>query len=341
MQRLLADPAVDIGIAELARGGILKRGMVLDWIDVAAVLNVGHNHVGLDGIASREELARVKSTIVRRARQWAFLLADDPLVLAMREVMQPGAQLGLVSRDSTNPALARHRKAGGCTVTLEGTGKAAKIVVRQGDAAEFELKLAAIPASQGGASMAIAENAMFASVMALKLGLSGKDIAATLRGFVSDTAQNPGRHNHIEGLPFELMLTWADGFPALDELLERLDSEPPAARRHLYLAVPGTRSDDWHREMGRRAAGHFDHYWCVDMDDLRGRRPLESAQLVAEGLREKGVAEAAITCLAGDARKATEVLTHVAPGERMTMMVYDTAAALRDVETFRRGLENG
>jgi len=187
--------------------------------------------------------------------------------------MHPGAQLGLVSRDPANPALAKHRKAGGCTVTLEGAGKQARIVVRQGETVEFEMKLAAIPASMGGVSMAIAENAMFASAVALRLGLSGKDITATLKAFVSDTTQNPGRHNHIDGLPFELMLTWADGFPALDELLLRLESEPPVPSATSTSRSPAPAATTGTARWARRAAGKFDHYWCVDMDDLRGRAP--------------------------------------------------------------------
>lgn len=339
MQRLLADPAVDIGITEIARGGLLKRGMVLDWFDVAAVLNVGGNHVGVDGIADREELAAIKSIPVRRARDWVFLLADDPLVLGMRAVMQPGAQLGLVSRDPKNRELAKHRKAGGCTVTLEGEGKKAKIVLRQGETVEFEIALAAIPVSEGGISQAIAENAMFASAIALRLGLSGKDIAKALKGFVSDRSQNPGRHNHIEGFPFELQLTWADGLPALEEMIGRLKDRPVTGKRHLYLAVPGTRSDEWTLEMGRRAAGHFDRYWCTDMDDLRGRAPLESANLIAQGLREAGVPDEAIACLDAEAKKAPHVLAQVEPGDRMTIMVYDTGVMLHDVEAYRRSLE--
>jgi len=51
--------------------------------------------------------------------------------------------------------------------------------------------------------------------------------------------------------------------------------------------------------------------------------------------------ETAITVLTGDDKKPTHVLAYVEPGERMTMMVYDTAPVLHDVEVYRRRLESG
>lgn len=336
---LVTDPAVDFLVTELARGGLYKSGMGIDAVDVAAVLNLHHNHVGLEGIGTREELARVKAIPVRRARKWAFLYADDPLVLAMRGELAPGAQLGLVSPDPKNKTLAKHRKAAGCTVTLEGKGKAARIVIRQGETVELDVKLASIPA-EGGQSRAIAENAMFAAAMALKLGLTRDEIAAGLSTFASTPQQNPGRHNHIEGLPFGLLLTKCDGVEAIDEMIECLQHEKRSGPRHLYMIVPGNRSDEWVVEMGRRAAGHFDRYWCADLISLRGRRPGEVPGLIAQGLREGGVAEEAITCLAGADRAVGPVLAQVEAGGHVTLMTSQTDVVLREIEDFREGLGN-
>jgi cyanophycin synthetase len=338
---LLTDPAVDLAISEMARGGLLKRGMILDSVDVAAVLNLSDNHVGMDEIESRDDLARIKAIPVRRAREWVFLYADDPLVLGMREVMAPGVRLGLVSPDRKSPVLAEHRAAGGCTVTLEGAKAKARVVVREGEKALLDLPLSSIPAGEHLPPAAVATNAMFAAGIALKLGLTAEEIAAGLAGFTSNLQQNPGRHNHIAGLPFDVLLTWADGSPALRELVAQLDQEPrPKARRHLYLTVPGNRSDEWTVEMGRTAAGHFDHYWCADMSERRGRAEGEMAALMAQGLREGGVAEDAITCLSGDQREVGNMLGQVEPGAHATLIIYETALGIRELELFRRSLQS-
>jgi cyanophycin synthetase len=337
---LLSDPLVDISIAELARGGLLKKGMVLDGVDVAAVLNLTSNHVGIDGIETREDLAKIKAIPVRRARQWVFLNADEPLVLTMREVMEPGVKLGLVSPNPKSAALVAHRKAGGCTVTLEGKGKNAKIAIRQGEDLEFEMKVAAIPASDAGASAAIAENAMFASAVALRLGLGGEDIAAALAGFKSDFSQNPGRHNVVEGLPFDVLLTWADGPEPIDELMDYLAQRRTTGPRYLYMIGPGNRSDEWIAATGKHAAaGKFDRYWAADMNDLRGREPGAVPELIARGLVEGGADDAAIIRLPGDERALTPVLEQIEPGAHLTVMAFDTLALLREMEAFRERLE--
>lgn len=332
---LLVDPAVDIAIAELARGGLHKFGMWLDGVDVAAVLNVSDNHVGIDNIKDRAELARIKSVPVRTAREWVFLYADDPLVLGMRELVKPGVRVGLVSPDPASPALAAHRAEGGCTVTLEGDGEGRRAVVREGDAVQLELPLAGIPARTVLPDAVLAANALFAGAVALKLGFTPAEIVDGLAGFTSALEQNPGRYNRVEGFPFDILFTWADGVPALRELLAQLEGEHRPGKRHLYLTVPGNRSDEWTVEMGRTAAGHFDHYWCSDMVDLRGRPPGELPELMAKGLREGGVDPQAITCLAGPDRELGSFFSKIEPGAHVTLVVYETANALREIAAAR------
>jgi cyanophycin synthetase len=333
---LLGDTAVDVTIAELARGGLLKKGMTLDGVDVVAVLNVSDNHIGIDGIESREDLARIKSIPVRAAREWVFLDADDPLVLGMRDVAKPGVRIGLVSPDPGSAALAAHRAEGGCTATLEGVEDKTRAVVREGENVLLELPLAGIPASENLPRAALATNAMFVGAIALKLGFTPAEIVGGLAGFTSDLGQNPGRHNRVEGFPFELLLTWVDGAPPLRELVARLDEEDrPAGKRHLYLTIPGNRSDEWTIEMGRIAARHFDRYWCSDMVDRRGRPPGELPELMAQGLREAGVDPQAITCLAGPERALGPLLARIEPGAHVTLIIYETANGLREIEEAR------
>ncbi|HWJ93560.1 MAG TPA: Mur ligase family protein, partial [Telluria sp.] len=74
---VLASPEVDFAVLETARGGILKRGLAWDRCDVAVVLNVSADHLGMDGIDTIEDLARVKGVIARRASRAVVLNAED------------------------------------------------------------------------------------------------------------------------------------------------------------------------------------------------------------------------------------------------------------------------
>jgi cyanophycin synthetase len=87
---VLRDPTIGAAVLETARGGILREGLGFDRCDVGAVLNVRADHLGLRGINSLEELARVKQLIVEVVRDDGFsiLNADDPLTWAMRDVAE-------------------------------------------------------------------------------------------------------------------------------------------------------------------------------------------------------------------------------------------------------------
>jgi cyanophycin synthetase len=49
-QMVLRDPSVDVAVMEVARGGMLKKGVGFPKCDVAACLNVSADHLGLRGI---------------------------------------------------------------------------------------------------------------------------------------------------------------------------------------------------------------------------------------------------------------------------------------------------
>ncbi len=337
---LLSDPTVDLGIFELARGALLKKGMRIDGVDVAAVLNVYDNHLGLDGISTIEEMATVKSILVRSARRWVFLNADDSLVLEMRKLITD-ARLGLVSMDPANPAIAEHRQAGHCTLTIEGAGPNKCLCLMDRSEVVFSLPLARIPASQGGMSGSIAANALFATGVTYALGLSIKAIEAGLTGFTSDVTQNPGRHNRINGFPFEVILHWADDVEALADLVSTLEAEPPAGVRHLYMTFLGNRSDGWFRRQAEAIAGNFDRYYLADASDLRGRLPGEVPTLVAQELRRSGVGESSIVLLGrtGDSEQAAVLaaIGQAQAGDRIVIVTYDAESAISAIESYKQG----
>ena len=101
---LLKDPIVNYAVLEVARGGFLLRsGLGFDHCDVGIVTNVSADHLGLKGIHTVEQLARVKSVIPESVHQdgYAVLNADDDLVYAMRDQLH--CQVALFSMDEHNP----------------------------------------------------------------------------------------------------------------------------------------------------------------------------------------------------------------------------------------------
>ena len=118
---VLQNPRVDFAVFEVARGGILREGLGYERNDVAVVLNVQPDHLGLRGIDTVEQLADVKAVLVEAVPRdgHAVLNADDPLVREMRRrcsgqvvwfsMAEPGSEV----RDMIDAALPPRRQGAG------------------------------------------------------------------------------------------------------------------------------------------------------------------------------------------------------------------------------------
>ncbi|MDP2132927.1 MAG: Mur ligase family protein [Sulfuritalea sp.] len=324
-ENLLLHPELDAAVFEVARGGLIKSGMVIDRCDVAAVLNVLDNHLGLDGVHSREEMARVKRIIAEHASQMVVLNADDALCLAMRPHI--GSPLCLVSRRPDHPELAAHRASGGCVVMVEGEGGAGRIVLFKGDATIGIMEICAIPATFEGRAMGKAVNAAFAIGIAHGLGMPFSSIAAALGVFAANYSTNPGRMNFFSGRPFGVLLDWTDGPEAAAELAAVARQLPISGERWLVLTAVGNRPDEFIVAMGRAVAGSFAHHVCSNYSDLRGRQAPDVPALLHQGLLDGGVVGDRIRCTA-DLRQAIEdVFARAQASDLVVIATYDTELA--------------
>lgn len=292
---LMLHPEVEAGVFEMARGGLIRAGMGVDRFDVAAVLNVLDNHLGLDGINSREEMARVKRIIAENAGELVVLNADDMLCLAMRDHVR--SRLCLFSLNSDHPELVSHRAAGGCTVSIAGEGSAASIVLAEGANEIGKLDIRDIPATLGGVALGKAANASFALAIAHGLGIPFAGSAAALRGFASTPETNPGRLNLLHDLPFTALIDWPDGSEACAELASVARRLAVAGKRILVMTAVGNRSDAFILASAEAMAGHFDRYICSNYTELRGRPAEAVPDLLRTGLMQAGAAAEEILCV--------------------------------------------
>ena len=331
---LMRDPSVDAGVFELARGGLVKFGMGIDSVDVGVVLNVHDNHLGLDGIETREELARVKSLVVKSARKLAVLNADDPLCLAMREVVTAPA-LCLISAEPRNAALKEHQASGGLVGYIDrydggnGTGE---IKLLQGRQFIGSLPLKAINSTLGGRYRPAMMNALFAVAVAHGLGVAFETISKTLCAFESTSETNPGRMNFVENLPYQLYITEADGPVAQGELAHFAEKTDVAGKKFLLLCIVGNRPDVFILEAAAAVAGAYDYFLCCDWnDDLRGRPSGEVAELLAMGLADQGIEEKRIFVAAGFEHALEELFSRLSHGD-LAIIGTGGVKAMRKVE---------
>jgi cyanophycin synthetase len=288
--RVLAHPEVQLAVTETARGGILLKGIGLTHNDVSVFTNVSADHLGMHGIDTVDQLAEVKSVVVRITKPsgWAVLNGDDPRVYAARTAVK--AKPWVFSRDPDSPAIRE---------TLSDGGRASTVIdgwlsVLQPDADPDPLvEVVDIPMTLAGLSRFNVENALAAASAALAVGLPRQAVVDGLRSFRPDPKHNPGRMNFFTGDGVSVVVDLAHNEAGLEALLEIMNGvRRPGARLLLGLGAVGDRQDeivDHLGEMGARDAdvtviAHKTRY-------LRGRTTEELDALFRAGAARVGVAD--------------------------------------------------
>lgn len=334
--QLLQDRRVEAMVAEIARGSLLRYGLGIDRVDVAAVLNVLDNHVGMEGIRHREDLASIKALITTPVEGLLVLNAKDPLVLAMAQGRDP-AQLALVSEEPVSEAWQQHRRRGQVVVAYR-QGPDGGLTLHDREQILLELPLAEIPAAEQGAVVAIAPAAAFTAAMAHGLGLSPEQIRVGLRGFGGSEGHRRGRFELLMTEPYRLMLGAADGPEAMASMSHYAREGPgrSARRRVLLCSAPDTRPDAVIRAVGQQTWG-FDWVLCAAWFKRRGREVHEGPALLAEGVRSLGP-EGPQALEVGAEQEAVAVLAQqLQPGDFCMVCSFDTAGMRqRLLETLAR-----
>jgi cyanophycin synthetase len=286
----LAQPGVEVAVLEVARGGILLKGIGTAHADVAVVTNVSADHLGLHGIFTLDQLAEVKAAITRIVRSdgWCVLNADDPRVLAMRRAAR--GRPFLFSRDADHPAL---------RVALAERGRAMAPIdgwlalLRPGASIDQLVELEDVPVTLAGISGVHVQNAMAATAAALGIGLPRDDVVRGLRTFVLDPERNPGRANLFEVDGRVVVVDYAHneaGMRGLVEICRGLRA--PGAAVWIAFGAAGDRSDGIMHAMGYEAARGADRVAVVELHRyLRGRDREEVVDRLRAGARDGGAAD--------------------------------------------------
>jgi cyanophycin synthetase len=293
---VLQNPNVEMAVFEVARGGILREGLGYDRNDVAVVLNVTGDHLGLGGITSIRQLAAVKQVVVEAVPRsgTAVLNADDPLVAAMGR--HCSGSVIYFSLDPDNETIRRQASRGRRAVTIEPGRNGEMIVLRHGRKSLPLVWTHLLPATFEGRARMNVQNALAAAGAAWAAGAHLHDIRQGLRTFTTSYYMAPGRLNMFELDGYRVIVDYAHNPPAvaaLGDFVDRLSQPTPGGRRALVngqrigvIATAGDRRDEDVIELGRIAAAHFDTIIVREDANTRGRRRGETAALIERGVRE-------------------------------------------------------
>jgi cyanophycin synthetase len=295
--RVLAESELDLAVLETARGGILLRGIGYPANDVSVVTNVSADHLGLQGIDTLDELADVKAAVVRITRRfgWAVLNAADPRVWAMRR--QTRARWYPFSLDPEAPQVDAALDHGGRAAVMQ---RGWLVLLAQGRPPRRLARVVDLPVTFAGLSQFNVANALAAAAAADAVGIEPDQIAAGLRSFALDSADNPGRLNLYERNGVLALVDFAHNEAGLAGLLEVCRSLASAPGRRvrgkvrgqvrLAVGTAGDRTDELLHNLGVLAGGADDVVISEKRHYLRGRDLGEMNAILRAGIAEGGYA---------------------------------------------------
>jgi len=279
---VLKDPTVDFAVLECARGGLLRAGLGFHYCDIGIVTNVAADHLGLKGINTIEQLARVKGVVPETVlpEGYAILNADDELVYAMRKNVK--SHVALFSMDENNPHIISMQKVGGLSAVYEN----GYITICKGAWKIRVVKAVNVPLTFGGRATFMIQNILPAVLTAYVRGFSIDDIKLSLETFIPSPSQTPGRLNLFNFQNFQVLLDYAHnpaGLRALQRMVEKMDATVKVG----IIAGVGDRRDEDTNEIGAIAAEMFDEIIIRQDKHLRGRSEEELIGLLMEGIKMK------------------------------------------------------
>ncbi len=326
---VLMDSTIDHAVLEVARGGMLRRGLGYNESDVGVLLNVTSDHLGEGGINTLEELARLKAIVIEAVKETghAVLNADDPLVLPFQEKTK--GEVILFSLDPENLPLKENLKKGNMNITFKDDS----IVIQKGGWTSVVAKVVEIPITYGGKALFNVQNAMAAVAATSALGLNGRQIRAGLVSFSPSIGLSPGRMNIIEMGNFKVIIDYGHNMGAIKatgEFLPHITN----GRRIRMAAGTGNRREEDVVEYGLTLSKYYDHVVVTDTDP-RGKAPGVVSELVRKGLQKGGYTDDNITIVL-DGREATQAALDMAQkGDVVVLQADDVQLVIQDVMDYK------
>ncbi len=326
---VLKDPTVNFAVLECARGGLLRAGLGFHNCDVGIVTNVAADHLGLKGIHTIDQLAKVKAVVPETVLPdgYAILNADDERVYAMRKNVN--CNVALFSLDENNPHIRAMAKVGGITAIYEN----GYVTICKGEWKMRVSKVVNIPLTYEGKAVFMIQNVLAAALAGYVRGFKLEDIRVALESFIPSPAQTPGRLNLFRFKKFNVLLDYAHnpaGMRALKQFTDKLDGSPKIG----IIAGIGDRREEDNNEMGRIAAEMFDEVIIRQDKNLRGRTEDEIIGMLKQGILDSDPNKK-ITVIPSEKEAITHAINNATDGSLIVLCSDVVPDALELVMKFK------
>lgn len=310
---VLKDPTVNFAVLECARGGLLRAGLGFKKCNIGIVTNVAADHLGLKGIHTIEQLAKVKGVIPETVLPdgYAILNADDDLVYEMRRSIE--CKLALFSMDENNPRIQALQRKGGITAIYEN----GYVTICRGQWKMRVMRAEAIPLTYGGRAEFMIQNILPAVLAAHVQGISIEDTKVALETFIPSPTQTPGRLNVFEFKDFTVLLDYAHNPAGMRALKKFVDSFEATVKVGIIAGIGDRRVED-NNNIGRIAAEMFDEIIIRQDKRLRGKTEEELITMLHDGIKMQNP-DIKTTIIPSEREAVTFAIQHAVKGSLIVL----------------------
>ncbi len=324
-QMVLKNPSIDYAVLETARGGILRSGLGFDRCNIAVVTNVTSDHLGLRGINTLSDLAKVKAVVPSSVlRDGASVLnADNQWTVDMTRTAR--GEIIFFTMEEDNVVVRAHLRERGRAVVLRQTAGGEMITIIEHRRETSLLLASQIPATFDGRLRVNIANAMAAAAAALAQDVQLEYIRLALRTFTSTFFQTPGRFNMLEVQGRRVVLDYCHnvaGMESMADFVRRLAPERTLA----MIAMPGDRSNEDIDAFGKLAGQTFAELVIREDVHTRGRERGEVAGLLKSAAVSGGLDPDSVTIVTDEIQAAHTAIERAGKNDLVVLLVDRPAA---------------
>ena len=319
---LLRDQRLQVAFLEVARGGILRRGLPLQRARTALVTNIARDHLGQYGINNLQALTQTKLVVRKALGEEGVLVLnadDENLVEAMQDITT--GNICWFSLHSDNALIQRQ---------LAGKGRccyaqAGEIIYSENGVAQSLCPVADVPMTLDGAALHNVQNVLGAVGVARAMGYSNEHICKGLQSFYSDRRDNPGRMNLFalanDARAIVDYAHNAHGINALVDTMSRMESQ----RLWVLSSSAGDRSNE---SIGNLVEGLAslkpDKVVIVELEHyLRGREPGEISEVLKQAYLDRGLQAQQLDFANSPLAGVEHILQQLQAGDLALLLVLD------------------
>jgi UDP-N-acetylmuramyl tripeptide synthase len=325
---LLRDNRTEIAFLEVARGGLLRRGLPVNHANAALITNVASDHLGQYGINTVDDIAQVKTMVAKAigplAAQYGaqenekrvlVLNADDTRLAAIGKHFD--MPLCWFSQNPNHPLIINaieHQQP--CVYAQNGE------LVYSHITSTNIARIDAVPMTIKGTAAHNIQNALGVIGLCKALGIDDEAIQAGLYNFTSSAKDNPGRGNiyGLNGVTF--IIDFAHNGHSMQAVMD-MAAKMPANNIHVMFSHAGDRSDQDIRDVTNAVLKLAPStYALAEIEQyLRGRELGEISKLVREHLLDNKIASTDILLAANPIDGAKQLLKKAKAGDLVLLFV--------------------